>query len=93
MDARVHWVKKRNCWRILELSDRAREFLRGPMRWPTPRGAFDVAQDEGCEVLYVLQNAGYEVIYEKKIKRKRATSAKPLLRARARHHATKENRI
>ena len=63
MDVRVRWRKKLNCWRLLELSDRARAYLRR-LNWPVPVIPMDVEEDEGCAVIGALQDQGFTVEYE-----------------------------
>ena len=64
MDARVRWRSKLKRWRLLSLSDRARDYLRG-MDWPAPITAMDLSEDEGCAMLGAMQDHGFTVKYEK----------------------------
>ena len=64
MDVCVRWRAKLKCWRLLSLSDRARDYLR-TMGWPAPIDALDVTEDEGCEMLHAMQNRGFNVVFEK----------------------------
>ena len=70
MDVRVRWRTKLHCWRLLELSDRARAYLR-QMGWPAPIDAMDLSEDEGCAVIGALQDHGFTVVYEKLTRKRR----------------------
>ena len=75
MDARVRWRAKLKCWRLLSLSDRARDYLR-TMGWPAPIDVMDVAEDEGCEMLGAMQDHGLNVVYEKLTRTKKRRQRK-----------------
>ena len=63
MDVCVRWRSKLKCWRFLSLSDRARAYCKR-MGWAAPIDPLDIEEDEGCAMLYALQERGFNVVYE-----------------------------